>query len=60
LFGQDCFYGILINNPTGGIYYWFAAGLLFAMYRLEMQKAAASEASQARVNARMTALPNPR
>ncbi|MDX6710431.1 MAG: hypothetical protein QOH96_1447 [Blastocatellia bacterium] len=26
---------IVINNPTGGIFYWFAAGLLFAMYRLE-------------------------
>jgi hypothetical protein len=31
----------VINNPTGGIYYWFAAGLLFAMYRLERQKATA-------------------
>jgi hypothetical protein len=29
---------IVINNPTGGIYYWFAAGLLFAMYRLERQE----------------------
>jgi hypothetical protein len=26
---------IVINNPTGGIYYWFSAGLLFAMYRVE-------------------------
>jgi O-Antigen ligase len=33
---------IVINNPTGGVYYWFAAGLLFAMYRLEMQGATAS------------------
>jgi len=33
--------GIVINNPTGGIYYWFAAGLLFAMYRTEMQEATA-------------------
>jgi hypothetical protein len=32
---------IVINNPTGGIYYWSAAGLLFAMYRLEWQKATA-------------------
>jgi hypothetical protein len=32
---------IVINNPTAGIYYWFAAGLLFAMYRLEWQKATA-------------------
>jgi hypothetical protein len=31
-------YGIVINNPTAGIYYWFAAGLLFAMCRLELQK----------------------
>ena len=40
LFAQDLFL-IVINNPTGGIYYWFAAGLLFAMYRLELQKAPA-------------------
>jgi hypothetical protein len=33
---------IVINNPTAGIYYWFAAGLLFAMYRLELQEATAS------------------
>jgi hypothetical protein len=33
---------IVINNPTGGVYYWFAAGLLFAMYRLESQGATAS------------------
>jgi hypothetical protein len=26
----------VINNPTAGLYYWFAAGLLFAMYRLDM------------------------
>ena len=32
---------IVINNPTGGIYYWFAAGLLFAMHRLELQEASA-------------------
>ena len=29
---------IVINNPTGGIYYWFSAGLLFAMYRLELHE----------------------
>ena len=28
-------YLFVINNPTAGIYYWFCAGLLFAMYRLE-------------------------
>src|SRR4029077_12326885 len=33
---------IVINNPTAGINYWFAAGLLFAMYRLELQEATAS------------------
>jgi hypothetical protein len=32
----------VINNPTAGIYYWFAGGLLFAMYRLELQEAIAS------------------
>src|SRR5262249_1922443 len=32
----------VINNPTAGIYYWFAGGLLFAMYRLELQEATAS------------------
>jgi hypothetical protein len=32
----------VINNPTGGIYYWFAAGLLFAMHRLELQEATAT------------------
>jgi hypothetical protein len=31
----------VVSNPTGGIYYWFAAGLLFAMYRLELQKTTA-------------------
>ena len=30
---------IVINNPTGGVYYWFLAGLLFAMFRLEYQEA---------------------
>jgi hypothetical protein len=41
-------YGIIINNPTAGIYYWFAAGLLFAMYRLEQQEfAVSSRASNA-------------
>ena len=28
----------VINSPTGGLYYWFAAGLLFAMYRLEFRR----------------------
>ena len=43
LFAQDLGY-FVINNATGGIYHWFAAGLLFAMYRLgcEEQSALAS------------------
>jgi hypothetical protein len=41
-------YGIIINNPTAGIYYWFAVGLLFAMCRLELQEfAVSSRASNA-------------
>jgi hypothetical protein len=32
----------VINNPTAGIYYWFAGGLLFAMYRLELQETTAA------------------
>jgi hypothetical protein len=27
----------VINNPTGGLYFWFAAGLLYAMYKLESE-----------------------
>lgn len=34
-------FGFVINNPTGGLYYWFGAGLMFAMYRLEHLKAPA-------------------
>jgi hypothetical protein len=30
-------YLFVVNNPTAGIYYWFSAGLLFAMCRLESQ-----------------------
>lgn len=25
----------VINNPTGGLYFWFAAGMLYGMYRLD-------------------------
>jgi hypothetical protein len=44
LFAQDLAF-FVINNATGGIYHWFAAGLLFAMYRLECaeQSALASQ-----------------
>jgi hypothetical protein len=44
LFLQDIILGFVVNNATVGIYHWFAAGLLFAMYRLE-----AAEAAGARV-----------
>ena len=27
----------VVNNATAGLYYWFAAGLLFAMFRLERE-----------------------
>jgi hypothetical protein len=40
-FFAQSLYGTLINNPTAGIYYWFAAGLLFGMHRLELEKSAA-------------------
>jgi hypothetical protein len=40
-FGQFLF-GTVINNATAGIYYWFAAGLLFGMLRLEFQESAIS------------------
>jgi hypothetical protein len=40
-FAQSLF-GFIISNPTGAIYYWFAAGLLFAMHRLELQELAVS------------------
>ena len=39
LFMQDLI-GFVVNNATLGIYHWFAAGLLFAMYRLEAAEAA--------------------
>jgi hypothetical protein len=36
LFLQNLVLGFVVNNATVGIYHWFAAGLLFAMYRLEV------------------------
>ena len=39
---------MVINWPTAGLYYWFAAGLLFAMYRLEFEKATAPLAASRR------------
>jgi hypothetical protein len=40
LFLQDVALGFVVNNATVGIYHWFAAGLLFAMYRLDVIEAA--------------------
>jgi hypothetical protein len=34
------FFSNVVNNPTAGIYYWFAAGLLFGIYRLARQESA--------------------
>jgi hypothetical protein len=31
-------YLFVVNNPTAGIYYWFSAGLLLAMCRLESEQ----------------------
>jgi hypothetical protein len=45
LFVQDLVTGFVINNATVGIYHWFSAGLLFAMYRLEAEKALATQQS---------------
>ena len=28
----------IVNNPTGGLFYWFGAGLLYSMYRLEVRE----------------------
>jgi hypothetical protein len=38
-----------INNPTAGLYYWGALGLLLAMQRLERRPGTALAASRARV-----------
>jgi hypothetical protein len=35
----------VVNNPTEGIYYWFCAGLVFCMHRLEQGESALSSAS---------------
>jgi hypothetical protein len=40
LFLQNIALGFVVNNSTVGIYHWFAAGLLFAMYRLEVKESA--------------------
>jgi hypothetical protein len=42
----QCLPRLLINDPTTGIYYWFAAGLLFAMCRLELQETKVSSSNE--------------
>jgi hypothetical protein len=45
LFFQDLI-GFVINNATVGIYHWFSAGLLFAMYRLEAAKVVVGQSTR--------------
>src|SRR5262249_44836405 len=47
LFAQDLAYFVM-KNATQGIYDWFAAGLLFAMYRLESEEKSALASAQPR------------
>jgi hypothetical protein len=55
LFLQDLALGFVINNATVGIYHWFAAGLLFAMYRLEVAEPARTKERPVRTYGRVTA-----
>jgi hypothetical protein len=41
----------VINNATAGLYHWFAAGLLFAMYRLDYESCAYADADEVPVAA---------
>jgi O-antigen ligase len=41
-------YLFVVNNPTAGIYYWFSAGLLLAMCRLESQHSVVRKRNAAR------------
>jgi hypothetical protein len=49
LFLQDLA-GVVINNATAGLYHWFAAGLLFAMYRLERKRVPEGQPVRARAH----------
>ena len=55
LFLQNLLLGFVINNATVGIYHWFAAGLLFAMYRLEVAESARTEEQPVRARGRLKA-----
>jgi len=37
-FSAQSVFGNVINNPTAGIYYWFAIGLLYGMRKLELRQ----------------------
>jgi len=56
-------YLFVINNPTAGIYYWFCAGVLFAMCRLESKALAAPQGDvkpdRTKLNARTPSLGQP-
>jgi hypothetical protein len=54
-FLQDLVLGFVVNNATVGIYHWFAAGLLFAMYRLESAEPAQALEQPLRVRGRVKA-----
>lgn len=44
------FFASIINNPTGGLYFWFSAGLLFAMVRIEKMEAYSPAAAAQEAN----------
>lgn len=54
-------FSTVINNATAGIYYWFSAGLLFALYRIEhLESGARAQSGQSQKGlrpARVTARP---
>jgi hypothetical protein len=54
LFVQNLMIGFVVNNATVGIYHWFAAGLLFAMYRLETAERARTQERSQRDYGRVT------
>jgi hypothetical protein len=55
LFLQNVALGFVVNNATVGIYHWFAAGLLFAMYRLEVTESVQTRERPVRSYGRVTA-----
>lgn len=41
-FAAQCVFVHVINNPTAGLYYWFAIGLLYGMRKLELRQSSMS------------------